>query len=47
MTEIAILTPDPSDPTYADLWPAVLERLQRALASGGMTAMPRWPSRSR
>ena len=40
MTEIAILTPDPSDPTYADLWPAVLERLQRALASGGMTAVP-------
>ncbi len=40
MTEIAILTPDPSDPSYAGQWPGVLERLGAALATGGLTAVP-------
>lgn len=40
MTDIAILTPDPADATFAALWPGVLDRLQRALASGGATATP-------
>lgn len=39
MTEIAILTPDPADPSYAGQWPGVLERLQTALAKGGITAV--------
>ena len=37
MTEIAILTPDPADPSYADQWPGVLERLAGPLASAGIT----------
>jgi glutathione synthase/RimK-type ligase-like ATP-grasp enzyme len=40
MTEIAILTPDPSDPSYAGQWPGVLERLDEALATAGLTAVP-------
>jgi len=40
MTEIAVLTPDPSDPSYAGQWPGVLERLGAALATGGLTAVP-------
>lgn len=40
MTEIAVLTPDPSDPSYAGQWPGVLERLAEALATGEMTAVP-------
>ena len=40
MTAVAILTPDPSDPTYADAWPIVLERLRAALASAGVEATP-------
>lgn len=40
MTEIAVLTPDPSDPSYAGQWPGVLERLGEALATGGLTAAP-------
>ena len=40
MTEIAVLTPDPSDPSYAGQWPGVLERLGEALASAGLTAVP-------
>jgi glutathione synthase/RimK-type ligase-like ATP-grasp enzyme len=39
MTEIAILTPDAADPSYAGQWPGVLERLQTALAAGGITAL--------
>ena len=39
MTQIAILTPDPADPSYAGQWPGVLERLQTALAKGGITAV--------
>lgn len=40
MTEIAVLTPDPSDPSFAGQWPGVLERLAEALATAGLTAMP-------
>ncbi len=40
MTEIAVLTPDPSDPTYAGQWPGVLARLGEALATGGLEAVP-------
>jgi glutathione synthase/RimK-type ligase-like ATP-grasp enzyme len=40
MTQIAVLTPDPSDPSYAGQWPGVLERLQAALATEGVTVEP-------
>ena len=40
MTGIAILTPDPADDTYADLWTGVLQRLEQALATAGVSAMP-------
>jgi glutathione synthase/RimK-type ligase-like ATP-grasp enzyme len=40
MTQIAVLTPDPSDPSYAGQWPGVLERLQAALATEGITVEP-------
>ena len=40
MTEIAVLTPDAADPSYAGQWPGVLERLGEALATGGLTAVP-------
>ena len=40
MTDVAILTPDPADTTYADLWTAVLHRLQQALATAGVSATP-------
>ncbi len=40
MTEIAILTPDPTDASFVDIWPGVLDRIQRALAGGGMTPVP-------
>lgn len=40
MTEIAILTPDPADRSFAELWPEVLHRLQGALAASGVTATP-------
>ena len=40
MTEIAVLTPDPSDPTFAGQWPGVLARLGEALATAGLTAVP-------
>lgn len=39
MTDIAILVPDPTDLTFADLWPGVLDRLQQALATAGVTAV--------
>ena len=41
MTQIAVLTPDPSDPSYAGQWPGVLERLSQALALEGLEAVPR------
>jgi glutathione synthase/RimK-type ligase-like ATP-grasp enzyme len=40
MTRIAVLTPDPADPSYAGQWPGVLERLSRALALAGIEATP-------
>ena len=40
MTEIAVLTPDPGDATYAELWPTVLARLRAALAASGIEATP-------
>ncbi len=40
MTEIAVLIPDPSDPSYVGQWPGVLERLATALATAGLTAVP-------
>ncbi|GHA79379.1 ATP-grasp domain-containing protein [Cognatilysobacter bugurensis] len=40
MTEIAVLTPDPNETAFADLWPVVLERLRTALAGDGITATP-------
>ncbi len=40
MIEVAVLTPDPTDPTYADVWHGVLDRLCTALAGVGVTATP-------
>lgn len=40
MTRIAVLTPDPADPSYAGQWPGVLERLSDALAGAGVTVEP-------
>ena len=40
MTQIAVLTPDPADSSYRGQWPGVLERLQGALATAGITARP-------
>lgn len=40
MTEVAILTPDPADASYAGLWQGVLDRLRTALAGAGVTATP-------
>lgn len=36
MTRIAVLTPDPADPSYAGQWPGVLERLSDTLKAGGV-----------
>src|SRR3546814_12050952 len=42
---VAILTPDPADGTYADAWPAVLDRLANALAGPDVAATPLpWPA---
>jgi len=40
MADIAILTPDPWETSYPDLWPKVLSRLQRALERLGIAATP-------
>lgn len=40
MRRIAILTPDPADPSYGGLWPKVLARLQRTLEEVGITSAP-------
>ncbi len=40
MTNVAILTPDPADPSYSGLWPKVLARLQRALDGVGIATTP-------
>ena len=39
MTQIAVLTPDPADPSYAGQWPGVLERLAACLAQDGLQAV--------
>lgn len=40
MTRVAILTPDPAEVAYPDMWPKVLARLQRALDGAGIDAVP-------
>lgn len=40
MTHIAVLTPDPADPSYDGQWQGVLERLAAALAPAGITVEP-------
>ena len=40
MTRIAVLTPDPADPSYAGQWPGVLERLSEALQAADVTVEP-------
>jgi hypothetical protein len=40
MTRIAVLTPDPADPSYAGQWPGVLQRLADALQASGVTVEP-------
>lgn len=40
MTRIAVLTPDPADPSYSSQWPGVLERLRSALSLAGIEATP-------
>ena len=40
MIRVAILTPDPAEVAYPDLWPKVLARLQSALNSAGIEAVP-------
>lgn len=40
MTDVAILTPDPAEVAYPDLWPKVLAHLQRALDTVGIRGVP-------
>ena len=40
MTRIAVLTPDPADPSYEGQWQGVLERLAGALATAGIAVDP-------
>lgn len=40
MTRIAILTPDPSDRSYAREWPIVLQRVSEALEGAGASIIP-------
>lgn len=40
MIRVAILTPDPAEVAYPDLWPKVLARLQRALEGTSIDAVP-------
>lgn len=40
MTRIAILTPDPADPSFDGQWQGVLQRLAAALAPAGLEAEP-------
>lgn len=39
MSQIAVLTPDPADPSYSGQWPGVLERLAACLAAEGLQAV--------
>lgn len=40
MTEVAILTPDPTDASFTGLWQSVLQRLSDALKATGVVAVP-------
>lgn len=40
MTRVAILTPDPAEVAYPELWPKVLARLQHALDKVGIETVP-------
>lgn len=40
MIRIAVLTPDPADPSYAGQWPGVLARLSECLMLEGVEAVP-------
>lgn len=40
MIDVAILTPDPAEVAYPDLWPKVLARLQHALDGAGIRGVP-------
>jgi len=40
MSQIAILTPNPADPSYAGQWPQVLAALQQALEAAGLQVTP-------
>jgi len=40
MTQVAVLTPDPADTSFEELWQKVLARLQRALDGVGITTVP-------
>lgn len=40
MPTLAILTPDPSDASFASVWPGVLARLRAALDAAGLDARP-------
>lgn len=40
MTRVAVLTPDPSDPSYASQWPGVLARLSEGLTEAGLSVHP-------
>ncbi len=40
MIAVAVLTPDPADDSFAELWPLVLQRLQDTLAQVDVQAVP-------
>lgn len=40
MSRVAVLTPDPSYPSYSGQWPGVLERLAGALTTAGLAVEP-------
>lgn len=40
MSRIAVLTPDPADPSYVGQWPGVLQRLADALLAADITVEP-------
>lgn len=40
MSRVAVLTPDPFDPSYSGQWPGVLERLAGALTTAGLAVEP-------
>src|SRR5262245_6121152 len=40
MINIAVLTPDPTDMSFVQVWPSVLERLRESLAEDGLQVVP-------